>query len=296
MIFWRIYNNTLYDIGTTDELGFSSKDPSFIPDEYLQQKQFVIFRTCFGIGDWGILTAMPRLLKQKYPDCKVYLPSIVLLERVFGKRDLFDDTYKSVLSLFDNNPYVDGFVDNVHGDIFHDHYRIYDVDNINTPLINQILKFWQFTESEYTDSQPELYWSDQEIFTGNEIIRTYIPNNKFGCLLLSNRFGTNAGNRNVDMLKNDTEKITKLLKDNIDYPFMYWSYKPLMETPFNFINSVLDLRNIPLRIQLYLKSKANLNIANQCGTNHLIVRYSTTYEVQRQFPLKGNFIKGINYL
>ena len=26
-----------------------------------------------------------------------------------------------------------------------------------------MLKFWQFDEDEYKDSQPELYWSDEEI-------------------------------------------------------------------------------------------------------------------------------------
>lgn len=296
MIFWRIYNNTLYNIADVNRLGFDIKDPSYIPDDYLQKKEFVILRTCFGIGDWGIITAMPRLLKQKYRDCKVYLPTISLLERIFGKRDLFDNSYESCLSLFNNNTYVDGYVDSVTEDIFHDHYRIYDDNNINTPLLEQILKFWQFTETELQDSQPELYWSLEEINLGNKIIQEYTSNNDFGCLLLSNRFGTQGGKEDINAIKNDTEKITKLLQDNNNYPFMYWSYKPLNETPFNFIKSVLDIRNIPLRIQLYLKSKAKINIANQCGTNHLIVRYSPTYEVQRQYPLEGNFVKGIYYL
>ena len=28
---------------------------------------------------------MPRLLKEKYPDCKVYVPSVTLLEKLFSQ-------------------------------------------------------------------------------------------------------------------------------------------------------------------------------------------------------------------
>ena len=56
------------------------------------------------------------------------------------------------------------------------------------------------------------------------------------------------------------------------------------------------MRHIDLRVQLYIKSKAKLNVGNQCGTNHMVVRCSDVYEVQRQFPLSHNFVKGENYL
>ena len=52
------------------------EDPYFIPDEYLDKKEFIILRTCFGLGDWGIISSFPRKLKEKYPDCKVYTPSL----------------------------------------------------------------------------------------------------------------------------------------------------------------------------------------------------------------------------
>ena len=58
----------------------------------------------------------------------------------------------------------------------------------------------------------------------------------------------------------------------------------------------LNLRNIDTRIQLYIKSKAVLNIGSQAGINHLVTRYSDVYEVQRQFPLAGNIVKGETYL
>ena len=64
----------------------------------------------------------------------------------------------------------------------------------------------------------------------------------------------------------------------------------------NTINKALDMRHIDLRVQLYIKSKALVNIGNQCGTNHFAARYSKVYEVQRQFPLGGNFVRGEIYL
>ena len=61
MIFWRIVNDILYSISEVDKLGFSSEDPSYIPDEYLDKEIFTVCRTCLGIGDWGVISAMPRL-------------------------------------------------------------------------------------------------------------------------------------------------------------------------------------------------------------------------------------------
>ena len=84
MIFWRIVDNKLYSVNEVDELGFDESEGLRIPDEYLDNQEFVIMRTCHGIGDWGLLSAMPRLLKEKYPNCKVYIPSTKLLEQLFG--------------------------------------------------------------------------------------------------------------------------------------------------------------------------------------------------------------------
>lgn len=288
MIFYRVLNNKLHHVYETDKLGFSSKDASFIPDEYLQEQQFTILRTAHGIGDWGILSAMPRLLKTKYPNCKVFIPSEKLIENIFGKK------HKNAYFIFKNNPYIDGFTDNVVGDIYHDQYRIYNENNIDTPLLEQMLKFWQFEEHEYSDSQPEMYWTEEEKNLGDYIIDKHCKG-KFGCLLISERFGTQRGKFDQKSFDRDTENICSILKNN-DIPYFYWSYKPLNETPFNFINKALNLRHVSLRIQLYIKSKAKLNVGNQCGTNHMAVRYSKVYESQRQFPLGHNYVKGEIYL
>jgi len=52
-----------------------------------------------------------------------------------------------------------------------------------------------------------------------------------------------------------------------------------------------------LRIQLYIRTKAKLNVAGfQNGLTHTVARYSKNYQLQRDFPIGSNFIKGETYL
>jgi len=289
MIFWRIVDNKLYPIEEKNKLGFEKSEGLRIPDEYLNKQKFMVMKAANGIGDWGIVTAMPRLLKEKYPDCKVVVPSKELLKKLFGQE------HNNVHVTFDNNPYVDEFVDGINGEVFHDHYRIYDKDNPNTPLIKQMLTFWQFDEEQMKDSQPEMYWSDEEKELGNAIINEYVGNKEFGCLLISDRFGTQYGKYDEKSYKNDYSKIDKFLKDN-KLPYFYWSYKDLDDIGYDSVDKALDMKHMNLRIQIYIKCKAKVNISNQCGANHLAARYSDCYEVQRQFPIAHNFIEGETYL
>ena len=288
MIFWRIIDNKLHAIKDTENLGFEESEGLRIPDEYLKQKKFMILRASDGIGDWGIISAIPRLLKEKYPDCQVLVPTKTYLKNLFGK------DHNNVHVIFNNNPYVDEFVDEVSGEVFHDHYRIYDKNNTDIPLAKQMLKFWQFSEEEMSDCQPEMYWSDEEKEFGDKIINRYVDG-EFGFLLVSKRFGTQFGKYHQESYDKDKKVMTKVLKDN-PLPYFYWTHKPLRETEFSFIDSALDMRNVDLRIQLYIKSKAKINLANQCGVNHSIVRYSECYASQRQFPISHNFISGVNYI
>ena len=288
MIFWRIIDNKLHAIKDTENLGFEESEGLRIPDEYLKQKKFMVLRASDGIGDWGIISAIPRLLKQKFPDCQVLVPTKSYLKNLFGK------DHNNVHVIFNNNPYVDEFVDEVSGEVFHDHYRIYDKNKTDIPLAKQMLKFWQFTDNEMSDCQPEMYWSDEEKEFGDKIINRYVDGD-FGFLLVSKRFGTQFGKHHQESYDKDKKVMTKVLKDN-PLPYFYWTHKPLRQTEFSFINSALDMRNIDLRIQLYIKSKAKINLANQCGVNHSIVRYSKCYESQRQFPISHNFISGVNYI
>ena len=288
MIFYRILNNKLYHIEETDNLGFEKSEGLFIPDEYLDGQNFMIMRTCGGTGDWGIISAMPRLLKEKYPNCKVHVPSKKLLKRIFGKH------HNNVHISFDNNPHIDSFVDEYDGEVFHDHYRIYDKDNVDVPLVKQILKFWQFTDEEIIDCQPEIYWTDEEKKLGDNIVDNHVKGD-FGFLLISDRFGTLLGKHNKNSYEKDKSSITKALSD-YDLPYFYWTHEPLSKTEFSFINNVLDVRHINLRVQLYIKSKAKVNIGTQCGPMDITPRYSKTLISQRQYPLGINFINGVEYI
>ena len=289
MIFWRIVDNQLHPVHETDNLGFEKSEGLRIPDEYLDKQEFMVMRTTHGIGDWGIISAMPRLLKEKYPDCKVYVPTKKLLKK------LFNQDHDNVHMIFDNNPFVDEFVGEIDGEVFHDHYRIYDKNNTDIPLLKQMLEFWQFTEEEMSDSQPEMYWGDDEKELGDGIIKQVVGDEDFGGLLVSDRFGTQVGKRHQESYDKDTKVMSKVLNDYV-LPYFYYTSNPISETPFDFIDKVLDMKHIDLRIQLYIKSKAKVNIANQCGTNHLMVRYSNCYESQRQYPISHNFVEGEVYL
>jgi len=289
MLFNRIFDNKLHVVGEVDNLGFDYLDKLRIPDEYLESEEFVICRAAFGIGDWGVISAIPRLLKGKYPNCKVIIPSSKMIKSIFGVESNISEL------IFSNNPYVDFFVDFYEDEIYHDHYRVYDTDVPDISLIKQMLKFWQFEENEMEDCRPEMYWSDEEKEFGDEIIKQVVGDKDFGGLLVSDRFGTQYGNHDKKTLKNETYKITKILKEN-PLPYFYWTYKPIGETPFFFTKIALDMRNIDLRIQLYIRSKAKLNVGNQCGTLQTISRYSKLYTVQRQFPIAHNYVEGEIYL
>jgi hypothetical protein len=289
MLFNRIFDNKLHVVGEVDNLGFDYLDKLRIPDEYLESEEFVICRAAFGIGDWGVISALPRILKGKYPNCKVIIPSSKMIKSIFGVESNISEL------IFSNNPYVDFFVDFYEDEIYHDHYREYDTDVPDISLIKQMLKFWQFEENEMEDCRPEMYWTDEEKEFGDEIIKQVVGDKDFGGLLVSDRFGTQYGKHDEKTLKNETYKITKILKEN-PLPYFYWTYKPIGETPFFFTKIALDMRNIDLRIQLYIRSKAKLNVGNQCGTLQTISRYSKLYTVQRQFPIAHNYVDGEIYL
>jgi hypothetical protein len=157
-----------------------------------------------------------------------------------------------------------------------------------------MLEFWQFTEEEMSDSQPEMYWSFEEQELGDAIIRES-TDSEFGCLLMSDRFGTQYGKHHQETYDKDVQNFTNILTE-YQLPYFYYTSKPISETPFDFIDKALDMKHIDLRIQLYIKSKARVNVSNQCGTNHLMVRYSNCYESQRQYPISHNFVEGEVYL
>jgi hypothetical protein len=279
MEFWRTENNRVTSVGNVNRLGFSVDDASYIPDEYLEAKNFVILRTCFGVGDWGIISAFPRKLKEKYPDCKVWVPSSKLLREMFGHLEqnwsAWDDPFKVVHTIFDNNQYVDGFVDSFEGEVFNDHYRI--TDGTDVPLMEEILRFWQFDT--FDDIEPEIYFSKEEIELGDQIIKEHCDG-EFGTLLISNRYDGDG-----------VERIQQKI-DEYNLPMFYWTTKNDFGLQYK---KCLDLRHVNTRIQLYIKSKAKFNAGNQTGVNDTIANYAPTYTVARP-NLGSNLIRSEHYI
>lgn len=279
MIFYRTVDNKLHHVGEVPNVGFSLNDASYIPDEYLDEQNFIILRTCFGVGDWGIISAFPRKLKEKYPNCKVWIPSPKLLREMFGHLEKnwssWNDPFQVVHTIFDNNPYVDGFIDSFEGEVFNDHYRITDGGDV--PLMEEILKFWQFEE--FDDIEPELYFSDEERELGDEIIIQH-SNGVFGTLLISNRYDGEG-----------RDSIQGTL-DWHNLPIFYWTSK--MDSGFKF-QKALDMRHIDTRIQLYIKTQAKFNVGNQTGMNDTIANYAPTYTIPRG-NLGSNYIRSEKYM
>ena len=306
-LFFRIVNNQLLPAGDTPRLGFNQNDPYYIPDEYLKKKEFIVMRTCHGIGDWCIISGLPRLLKEKYPDCKVYVPSSTLLKNLFGNmlNNWGYGTYdcsQITHDIFQNNPYVDNFIDNFEGEIFHDHYRIYDENNDKIPLLEQMLKFWQFKKKEYLDSTPDIYFSKEEKSFGDKILGSL---KNFGYISVSSTYGTTAN--------------TKVLRDKIkeygDITWFYYGENPIEDTDLNFIKKYISIKpmNLNIRQQMYLKCQAIVNVGNETGMALWGAKYSDTYVLGnkvygpnhggknegklRKRPFKsGNFVNKVNYL
>ena len=46
-----------------------------------------------------------------------------------------------------------------------------------------MLKFWQFSEGEYVDCAPDLYFSDEERELGDSIIKEHVGDKEFGSLI-----------------------------------------------------------------------------------------------------------------
>ena len=301
--FFRIVDDKLFGI-QQENLGFSVDEPLYIPDEYLNNQKFLVMRTCHGLGDWVILSAMPRLLKEKYPNCKVYLPSKKLLQNIFG--DMLKtwgygtfDAGDVVNNVFLNNPHVDNFVDTFGDEVFHDHYRIFDETNDEIPLMNQMLKFWQFKDNEMIDTTPDFYPSLDE----EEWFKNFNKSSGYGYISASSTFGDTA---EPDVM------LDKIKKHQDDMVWYYYGEVPVEESHFNFLKNVIEVKPLDLTIrqQQMLKIKADVNYGNETGMNLWTAKYSKTYILnnktygpihgssrERKRPFKsGNFIEGVTYL
>ena len=299
--FFRILDDKILTAGIVDQLGFREDEGLRIPDEYLERGKFIIMRLAFGFGDWGIISAMPRLLKMKYPNCKVLIPSPKKVKSMFLGEGLdqwshWPEPEANPLLVFQNNPYVDGITDNLEGEIFHDHYRIWNTKEKKQPMIEQMLKFWQFTDKELKESLPELYYSEDEISFGNDIINKVFGDKPFGGLILS----TSQLDKGKFYGGDIDKKTHEILQEYKDLPFCFYSGVNIKDTPFNYINVPLDFNEhkIPIRVQCYIREKAIVNLGYQSSIYDIIAGKTKIICTSETMPGENgeNLSRSIKYI
>lgn len=282
------YNEYMQGSSYVDKLGFPSIQHNYIPQDYLDNKQFIIFRTCHSYGDWVILSAMPRLLKQKYPDCIVIIPSPECISKFFSPTQWMNkhaDPFNNVIEIFANNPYIDGMIDDIPigTTVYHDHFRIYDVNNPDIPLVKQMLKFWRFEEHEMLDCEPELYWYDYEKQEGELIINNLFGTDDFGFLYIDDTFLYS-----ININESEIQRRRDLIQHEMnkhDLPWLYFSGTG--EFLYKSNNKIINIKDfkMSLRVQNYIKSKAKTIIGHQGGYGtDCMSRYTNCYVV----PLTNN--------
>lgn len=281
-----LYDEYFRSISNVDKVGVPNTSDIRIPKSYLDNGEFIVFRTCHSYGDWVLISAMPRLLKQKYPACTVVVPSPNCLAKYFSPDSWHHkhaNPFNNVVEIFQNNPYVDGMIDDIPTGmpVYHDHFRVYDTNDPNIPLVEQMLKFWNFNDDEIVDSQPELYWSSDEMDEGDRLISKYFSDTDYGFLYLDDIFFVETDNVLREPLNIKRHRLQKEI-DKHNIAWIYYFNNKLEELPYHLGNhsiNVVDL-NISLRIQNYIKSKAKLVIGHQGGYGtDCMPRYTDCYVV-----------------
>jgi hypothetical protein len=207
--------------------------------------------------------------------------------------------------IFSNNPYVDSFIDGISGEVYHDHYRLYDNDNTKIPLLEQMLNFWQFNENERFDSAPEIYFSDQEKSLSTKIFNDW-SGKKYGYISISSTYGKTSESQGL-------LEIVKTFEE--DYNWYYYGENPIRDTDFGFLKNVVEVKpmGLSIREQMYLKCNAEVNVGNETGMNLWSSRYSKSYILSHKYygkihgpknegkPRKdpfssGNYVKTVTYV
>ena len=292
MVQQRIIKDRIVSDGIQrDRLGYPlSEIKPVLPKDY--DGWFPFTRLCFSLGDWAVISGLPGALKSKYPKLKFALPSKNYLKTTvgnvigqwgYGSNDPLD----YIDYIFKNNPHIDyRFEVGDFDSIFTDHERAY-TDDLNIPLVEQILLRFGFTQEELKniDSRPNLFFDQDEI-----------PNPEFkkeyGCLLFATR---------IDKLKGkwDDKYLLEEARKYKDTPVYYYSEFELKDTEWDELFPIrynFADRNLNLRQQMVIKSRAKFNIGYQAGINDAISRFSNNIVLTPYDDIKENIIRGVNYI
>jgi hypothetical protein len=230
---------------------------------------------------------MPRLLKTKYPDATVVVPSPDLIKVMYPNgiwSNKHENFHNNVVEVFMHNPYVDGMIDELplHKGIYHDHYRIYDLQNPNIPLVEQMLRCWRFKEHECVDSAPELYWSDEEKKEGYDKVTKLFKGELFGFLYIDDSF-FEVHHPLRETLEYKRQKIQQKIDEFPGLKWLYYAGKDISKTPYKTNTETIDIRNLNItkRVQNYIKSLSWVIIGHQGG-------YGT--DCMSRYPVQGCYV------
>lgn len=290
-LFYRIINNQLYPVEEVETLGWRLDQEHFlIPDESIERGEFVIHRTCSSIGDWGIISAMPRILKNKYPHAKVYVTSENFMQRVHGSPNgrwgMWKNPYENIKNVYINNPYVDGFIDRFDGEIYHDHFRIRDPKLINDPLVCQMLRFHGVDITNEIDYIPEIYFSNEEIEKFSEFKKKHFGDGEYGAF--SFRWVNNI------KLDEKIQFVDERVKQHDGLPFMYYTD---LDHDFG-MNKVLNADGLDTRLLLFLICNAKICTGTQTGIYDICSRYTNVDIIASSFSfdtIHEHYLPSIKY-
>ena len=280
MRLYKIYNEALYDGGVeVTRLGYNKNNVSLNKIPRDQKITFAFSPSSHSIGDWGILSSLPKHIKKIYPNSTVVVPNSALCYKIF--QPFFDDGWWSEITkkpwengymMWKHNPYIDHWLkpgewkDEIHTD----HYRLWSYeDNYNEPLIEQILRAFGATDEELSqwDTRPKLYFSKEEEQECTEIINKHVGNNPYGCLLFSGRVEKYMGRWEFDSI------LFSNAREFEDMPVFYYSQFDLNKTEWGniFKNKIsFEELDLTLRQQLYIKQNAHFNLGYQSGMTDAI--------------------------
>lgn len=278
MRIFSIQNDRIVDQGVeVSALGWKAGTaPS--PFEYERGMELPWTRYCTSIGDWGIVSALPRLLSDKYPGIKFLLPTPNYIRHLLGSSISAYQTKgvtpeNNVDLIFANNPYVEGRFDVGDFDsVMGDHFRSFMWHD--EPLIEKLMRAFGFTEEEISTipSGPELYFSAEEVQMGEDIINKAVGTGDFVSMILASRIST----YNNEWPANTTRILRGELYEKYNHlPVFYYSSFDVESTSWGKIFSeYIAMDEIPLRVQLYIKSRSIVNTGYQAGISDAVAGMS----------------------
>lgn len=149
-----------------------------IPFDYFNTNKFFLMTRNDPFFD-SILSLLPKLLKFRIPECKVYIIQD-------------ENNVELTMSIFKNNPWVDSIIDNNQG---YDFYMLntniiknkYLKLTYENALINQMLEFWKFPiKFNKIDLLPEIYFDDDTINYITELNASWKTDNDYIVISITN--------------------------------------------------------------------------------------------------------------